>query len=166
MHNYLVFIYIYIFSTENLFLKIDNFTAQKFFKDDPRSDKIASSDRIEILQLDTQGKVYEQEVLRNFQANMHQLIAHVHLPALLPHLHSRLVLSKEEAEVIMARAAGEEANRTLLELVQSKSTFWVVQFAECLKESPQHQCLTELLFPPSPPLPPPLQCKQHTTHTS
>ena len=110
-----------------------------------------SSDRIEILQLETRGKALEQDVLQRFKVNRTQFMARLDLVALLPFLHKHCVLSKEEEEDVAARPSAEEGNRTLLELMDSKSPFWVVKFAECLKESPEHQTLAELLFPPPPP---------------
>lgn len=109
---------------------------------------MTASDRIEVLQLETRGKMLEQEVHQRFRLNMTQLIAQLNLHALLPHLHKHLVLSEEEEEDITARPVGEEANKALVELIDSKSAFWVVKFAECLKESLEHQELAELLFAP------------------
>lgn len=124
---------------------------QKFFKEDPRRDEIPSSDKIELLQLETRGKVLEKEVVQRFKINFAELRAGLNGPALLSDLQKHHVLSKEEAAALIdLRRDRKQCNLKLLEIVEIKPPFWVVKFAECLKESPEHKLLSELLLPPPP----------------
>lgn len=109
-----------------------------------------ASDKIEILQLETRGRVLEQEVLKRFQTHLRQLEEHLDVPDLLPHLQKHHVLSQEEAEELAGGGLEQhQQNQMLLELVESKPAFWVVKFSECLRESSKHKKLAELLLPSS-----------------
>ena len=120
---------------------------QKFFKEDERRDEISYSDRIAILQLETREKVLEMEVSQRFKVHHSQLVAKLDLNSLMPYLHKSLVLSSDELKDMAPGPAGNEA---LLKLIGSKTPFWLVKFAECLREDPKNQDLAQLLFPPPP----------------
>ena len=69
---------------------------------------------------------------------------------LLPLLQKHHVLSEDEMERVSEEGLEQrEQNRRLLEAIVSKPSFWVVKFAECLKENPKNRQLSELLLPQS-----------------
>jgi len=108
---------------------------------------VSYSDRIAILQLETREKVLENEISQRFKVNFGKLEAQFDLQSLKPYLHKSLVLSVEELKETTPGIAG---NRAVLKLIESKGPFWLVKFAECLREDPKNQELSKFLFPPPP----------------
>ena len=90
----------------------------------------------------------ENEVSQRFKVNFDRLVSQLDLQSLKPYLHKSLVLSVEELKEATPGAAG---NKTVLKLIESKGPFWLVKFAECLREDPKNQELSKLLYPPPPP---------------
>ncbi len=120
---------------------------QKFFKEDERAKEVSYSDRIAILQLETREKVLEKEVTQRLKVNFSKLVNKMDLTSLTPYLKKSLVLTDDELKDLPSGTAGNEA---LLNLMSSKTPFWTVKFAECLREDPKNQDLAQLLFPPPP----------------
>lgn len=121
-------------------------TVQVFFKRHPRREEIGVSDKIEILQLETRGRSLEQEVLKQFKQHAAKLEKELQVAELLPHLQKQHVLSADEVEDL-SKEKGSRQSQMLLECVGEKTPFWVVRFAECLRESPGNKQLSELLLP-------------------
>lgn len=122
------------------------YTVQVFFKKHPRREEIGASDRIEILQMETRGRLLEQEVLKHFKQHTPKLVEELKVSELLPFLQSQHVLSVEEAEEL-SRESSDRQSEMLLKCIGEKTPFWIVRFAECLKESPENKRLSELLLP-------------------
>ena len=91
----------------------------------------------------------EQEVVQRFKKHFTRLISDVNVEVLLPLLREHHVLTEEDMEEL-GLTEREQRNKILLELIESKHPFWIVKFSECMKESPEHWKLSELLLP-SPP---------------
>ena len=127
-------------------------TAQEFFKTHPRRDEVSASDKIELLQLDTRGKQTEQQVMQHLRTHRKRLEEEMDSTELLPHLLKHHVLTEEEEAGLVGGMEGtgrrQERNRALLEVMECKPPFWVVKFAECLRESAKHKHLSQLLLPP------------------
>lgn len=119
---------------------------QVFFKRHPRRDEIGVSDKIEILQLETRGRFLEQEVLKCFKRHAQRLQQELEVTELLPRLQKQHVLTADEAEEL-SKENVKQQSQMLLKFVGEKTPFWVVRFAECLRESPGNKQLSELLLP-------------------
>ena len=121
---------------------------QVFFKEHPRREEIAVSDKIEILQLETREKAYEQTVMERFEKYSKILEESLQLSELLPSLQKYHVLSPEDVDVLNGERNGQrKKNQLLLKLIREKTPFWVVRFSECLREAPGHGELAKLLLP-------------------
>ena len=117
-----------------------------FFKKHPRREEIGASDRIEILQLETRGRLVEQEVLKRFKEHSKKLEDELKASKLVPLLLKHHVLSTEEVEDLSNETPAKQ-NQMLLKFVSEKTPFWVVRFAECLREIPENAQLSLLLLP-------------------
>lgn len=123
-------------------------TVQMFFKTHPRRDEVSASDRIEILQLETRERVLEKGVLQRLSQHAQRLEEKLNVSELLPNLRKQQVLSEKEAQALSGEGLDKPAqSKMLLKFVGDKTPFWVVRFAECLRESPEHKHLSELLLP-------------------
>lgn len=127
-------------------LQISPPTVQVFFKKHPRREEISVSDKIEILQLETRGRFLEQEVLKRFKQHASKLERELQVVELLPHLQKQHVLSVDEVEEL-SKENVQQQSQVLLKFVGERTPFWVVRFAECLRESPGNKGLSDLLLP-------------------
>lgn len=85
-------------------------------------------------------------MLKRFKQHAKRLEEELKVSELLPHLLKQHVLSAEELEDLSNESPTEQ-NQMLLKYIGEKTPFWVVRFAECLRESPDNKQLSELLLP-------------------
>ena len=115
-----------------------------FFKQNPRREKINSSDRIELLQMETRDIGAGVEFQRRIKQHKDQLIAEINYPALLPYLQKQHVLSREDTEFLDS-VKPDQRSTDLVHLLETKGPSAAEKFVECLKDCTGHQRLHELL---------------------
>lgn len=91
---------------------------------------------------------------QRFKDHLQQLEDGIDVSELLPRLLRHNVLVEAESEKLTAEGVGkQDQNQALLKLMESKPGSSLVKFSECLRETPQHRKLSELLLPAAGELP-------------
>lgn len=117
---------------------------KSFFKQSPRRDEVDAGDRIELLHLETREIVSGVELQRRIKQNEECVTDLINLPVLLPFLQKKQIISYEESKSL-ERADPDQQNTRFLNLLETKDPQLVEKFVECLKESPEHGELYDIL---------------------